>query len=218
MRRRAFTFVEVLVVLGIVATLAGIAFSTFVAVKRRAEHTSCAERLHQLGTAIALYANDHDGWVPPHTTAEKEFEAAPGVTPAILRRSPALFVADMDTYVRNSEVWFCPVDPQRGKETMWLGQRHRWTSYFFLPRSDGDRLQWPPRMQLGRDRLSNAPPEGEDMPLLCDAAGVPSHDSDPQFGDNPKARSNHPDDLVNAIRHDLSLSRRPAREWLGTNE
>jgi hypothetical protein len=30
--------------------------------------------------------------------------------------------------------------------------------------------------------------------------------------------SNHPDKLVNALRHDLSLSRRPSDFWCGTHD
>ena len=56
------------------------------------------------------------------------------------------------------------------------------------------------------------------MPLLCDAVGLPWMDSDPPVDSDGKAVSNHHDALVNAIRHDLSLSRLPAREWMGTKQ
>jgi len=66
-------------------------------------------------------------------------------------------------------------------------------------------------MQLMRDRLSNAPPNAEDVPLICDATGEPKFDpgANPNDG-NPHALSNHPDSTVNIIRHDLSLTRKSA--------
>ena len=215
--RRAFTLIEILTVVAIVAVLAGIAFPVYAAVRRRAGHSLCAENLHGLGLAITLYADDHEGWVPPATTAEFEY-APPKFDPSEIRASPEVLRRAIDPYVKSDAVWFCPADAKAHQDVLWLGQRHLRTSYFFSPRTPGELLRWPPRMRLGRDPLPNQPAGAEDVPLLCDAAGLPWIDSDPTFDSEGKAVSNHPDHLVNAIRHDLSLSRLPAREWLGTEK
>lgn len=214
MQRRGYTLVEILTVLGIVAVLAGLLYSVFGMVERRAGHTACAENLHGLGVALHLYANDHDGWTPPATTAESFY--APFVPTAPLQASPGVLRTALDPYVKNDAVWFCPADPYRKTNAYWLGQRHLLTSYYFLPQTEGERKAWPPRMQLGRDPLSSIPPGGMDIPLLCDAVGIPSHDSDPSLGGDSAARSNHPDDRVNAVASDLSLSRKPASFMMGT--
>ncbi len=74
-------------------------------------------------------------------------------------------------------------------------------------------------MQLSRDPAADKPANSEDVPLISDAVGIPRIDSDPTLSnDDQKARSNHPDDMVNAIRHDLSLVRKPAKYWMGTQE
>ena len=192
MRRRAFTLTELLTVIAIVAVLTGIAFPVFGAVRRRAQHASCAENLHQLGLALTLYANDHEGWVPPATTAEFEWEAKPGTPVADLRASPQVLRTALASYVRNDSVWFCPTDPRAHQDVLWLGQRHLLTSYFLFPKMPKEPMTWPPRMQLGRDPLPNKPAGGEDVPLLCDAVGLPWIDSDPRIDGDGKAVSNHP--------------------------
>jgi len=63
-QRRAFSLVEMLVVLGIIALLAAIAFPVFNSVRRRGYQTTCASNLHQLGLAVNQYTQDYDGLFP----------------------------------------------------------------------------------------------------------------------------------------------------------
>ena len=211
--------IETLAVIAIIVVLAAILFPVFGAVRRRGDHASCAGSLRQLGTALVLYANDHEGWVPPATTQTLVYEDSPWMTTpkADVEASPAVLRASMRPYVRSEAVWFCPADRWRGTDTLYLGQRHRLTSYWFMPQTEGPMHVWPPRMQLAQGRL--AYPEAPDaVPLLMDAVGAPQVDSEARFADDFCARSNHPDDLVNALRHDLSLSRRPAKFWGAGND
>lgn len=67
-RRRAFTLVESLVVLAIVAVLAGILLPSLIMVRRQARAMQCASNLKQVATVILLYASDHKGWYPPNDT------------------------------------------------------------------------------------------------------------------------------------------------------
>jgi prepilin-type N-terminal cleavage/methylation domain-containing protein len=59
MKSRAFTLVELLVSLGIIAALAGLTFGATVTAKRNAHLSSNAVRLRQIGVALELYAQDH---------------------------------------------------------------------------------------------------------------------------------------------------------------
>jgi len=217
-KRRAFTLIEFLTVTAIVTVLVGITFPVYGAVRRRADHTVCAESLHQLGVAMTLYANDHEGWVPPATTAEFLFSHLPGIVSSELQASPSVLRRSMEPYVKAEPIWFCPADAKAHRNVLWLAQRHQLTSYFFYPQMPGQLMVWPPRMQLGRDASPNKPSGTEDVPLFCDASGLPRIDSDPAFPDIDYAMSNHSDHLVNAIRHDLSLSRLPAKEWEGSEK
>jgi prepilin-type N-terminal cleavage/methylation domain-containing protein len=67
-RRRAFTLVELLVVLAIVAVLAGILLPSLNGVRRQAKAVHCASNLKQVATVILLYASDNHGCYPPNDT------------------------------------------------------------------------------------------------------------------------------------------------------
>lgn len=68
MRRRAFTLVEVLVVLGIILVLAALLFPVFAQAKKRAKMVTCESHLRQVAVALNLYRIDNDakGFVWAH--------------------------------------------------------------------------------------------------------------------------------------------------------
>ncbi|MEM1012936.1 MAG: prepilin-type N-terminal cleavage/methylation domain-containing protein [Planctomycetota bacterium] len=63
--RKAFTLVELLVVIGIIALLLGILLPTLGSARRSGELAVCGSNLRQLHAAVVLYANDHAGRAPP---------------------------------------------------------------------------------------------------------------------------------------------------------
>jgi type II secretory pathway pseudopilin PulG len=64
MRRKCFTLVELLVVIGIIAVLMGILLPALSAVKRTANRVVCGSNLAGIGKAMMLYANDYQGDFP----------------------------------------------------------------------------------------------------------------------------------------------------------
>ncbi|MFA5240214.1 MAG: prepilin-type N-terminal cleavage/methylation domain-containing protein [Phycisphaerae bacterium] len=64
MRRKGFTLVELLVVIGIIAVLMGVLLPTLNTVKRTAQRVVCGSNQASVGKAMLLYANDHDGEFP----------------------------------------------------------------------------------------------------------------------------------------------------------
>src|SRR6266540_4320084 len=63
-RRRGFTLVELLVVIGIIALLVGILLPVLGKAKEKANATKCAANMKTLMTACILFANDHNGSLP----------------------------------------------------------------------------------------------------------------------------------------------------------
>jgi prepilin-type N-terminal cleavage/methylation domain-containing protein len=67
----AFTLMELLVVIVIIAVLAGLLFPVFARVKRNGIEARTVSNLRQIGTAIAAYCGDHDGMLPGPLTVEQ---------------------------------------------------------------------------------------------------------------------------------------------------
>lgn len=68
--RHAFTLVELLVVIGIIAVLISLLLPVLAGARRAAKGISCSANLRTIGQMVNLYATQSDGWLPgsPHTT------------------------------------------------------------------------------------------------------------------------------------------------------
>lgn len=64
MKPRAFTLIELLMVMGIIALLAGLALPAIGHAREEARRTRCLTNLRSIGTGIALYQNDYRGLLP----------------------------------------------------------------------------------------------------------------------------------------------------------
>lgn len=63
-RLRAFTLVELLVVMAIVAVLVGIIFPVFNKIRDQALRNTCLNNLKQIGAGLYAYAQDNNGFLP----------------------------------------------------------------------------------------------------------------------------------------------------------
>src|SRR3954471_21283572 len=62
--RNAFTLVELLVVIGIIAVLISILLPTLGKVRRQANTLQCSSNMRQVATALIMYINDNKGRFP----------------------------------------------------------------------------------------------------------------------------------------------------------
>jgi prepilin-type N-terminal cleavage/methylation domain-containing protein/prepilin-type processing-associated H-X9-DG protein len=86
-RRRAFTIVELLIVLSIVCLLASILLTVFTRVRENGRRAVCQANLKQLALGMQQYVQDYDGKFPP----SHDFQ-----------------VQLVSTYIKNDKLFHCP--------------------------------------------------------------------------------------------------------------
>ncbi len=63
-RARGFTIVEVLTILVLLSLLASLILPRFLLSRMRSYHSNCLQNVHNIGTALQIYANNNQGKYP----------------------------------------------------------------------------------------------------------------------------------------------------------
>lgn len=121
--RRGFTLVELLTVIAVVGILAAVIFSAYGGVRQRQQQASCAANMRQLGAAILLHANDHEGRFPLTMHSVTDVEES--------------WVYTLAPYLENvDQVRICPADP-KAEERLERGQSsYILNEFVFVPALD----------------------------------------------------------------------------------
>jgi prepilin-type N-terminal cleavage/methylation domain-containing protein/prepilin-type processing-associated H-X9-DG protein len=93
-KKRAFTLIELLTVMTIIAILGGMLFPVFARAREKARQTACISSERQLGLAFAQYSQDYD-------------ERIPSGTIGLLGRG---WAGQTYPYVKSSDIYKCPDD------------------------------------------------------------------------------------------------------------
>lgn len=111
-RTRAFSLIEILVVMGILAILAAIVFPIVSGAKRSTKKVSSISNMRQIGTAIMVYAGDYDDTYPHGLPMVWRF-AREAVAPDLLAHAKtAPFVEDvLRAWGVTDEILKAPGDP-----------------------------------------------------------------------------------------------------------
>lgn len=101
--RRAFTLVEMLVVMGILSILFAILVPVFFRAKNRARGAACECNLRSIGTALNMYVQDYDGGYPT--------EWSPGHDTTWLPGGWDGWHIDVMPYCKTQGIFQCPMQP-----------------------------------------------------------------------------------------------------------
>jgi len=101
-----FTLIEIMVSIAVVVILAGLVLAVLNRARGKARQSMCASNLHQIATAMRMYAEDHDGRGWPWDSWRPDLD------------HPGLVVEVLSPYVGDPQIWFCPSDPWAGKQVV----------------------------------------------------------------------------------------------------
>ncbi len=122
MKTKGFTLIELLVVIAIIAILAAILFPVFTSAKNAAQQTACLDNLKQISAAFQLYVNDDSGHYPSFRVVAALNNTNwtwRGFADVYTDGGLNIFIPKrFQPYVRNTEVFWCPNDPNGKKQLL----------------------------------------------------------------------------------------------------
>jgi prepilin-type N-terminal cleavage/methylation domain-containing protein/prepilin-type processing-associated H-X9-DG protein len=115
-RRDAFTLLELLVVIGIIAVLIAILLPVLGKARRAAQTTACMANLRSIGQAMMLYTTENRGWLPGSgwTTGAMFWNFLN--TPPTRAVSKPAFSVSYSPHISESNDWIAPLSPFAGYE------------------------------------------------------------------------------------------------------
>lgn len=99
-RRAAFTLVELLVAIAVIAILAALLLPTLAKARERARRARCASNLRQIAMASFMYVDDHEHTFP--------IQPDDGVPVLAIGGHGTNFYDQLNPYLNQLAIWICP--------------------------------------------------------------------------------------------------------------
>lgn len=129
MKRGAFTLIELLAVIAVVALLATLTIPAIAGAQERSRSAACSSRMRELGRAVLLYTQDHQGQFPRSShsaAANREPGWAASIAPYLGARPDEANAAWVNSRFR------CPSNPAEAPDAYSYGMN----VFFELRRGD----------------------------------------------------------------------------------
>lgn len=113
-----FTLIELLFVIAIISLLAGMLLPALSGAKARAKRASCLSQIRQLQLGVQMYADDHEGLLPP-----RDYQAG------------AVWTDRLESYYGSRAILICPIDRMETNSSYLL---NGFVDYFAMETFRGD--------------------------------------------------------------------------------
>ncbi len=142
--KRAFTLIELLIVLSLIAILAALLFPVLSSARLKASETQCLSNMRQISLGVQLYSEDYEETYP------LAMEIIAGTPSNVNYWAVKNYQTVLEPYIRTGRgvlnhqgVWFDPADPDKSSPSMWgsflvngfLSDMPRHTSDIAMPSS-----------------------------------------------------------------------------------
>lgn len=116
---RAFTLVELLVVIGIIALLIAILLPALTKARESAQKTACLSNLRQLGTCMQMYASEYKDFIPIGFMDQMQFSYVANWNNANGTRVSQMGLLASAGIITDGKAFYCPSeqDPQLSYDT-----------------------------------------------------------------------------------------------------
>lgn len=130
MRRRTresgFSFIEVLIVVGVCLILFAIILPVFSIAKKKSKRTACVSNLKQIGMALQLYAQDNDEMLPLFRNRRHDEKGR-----STQWDSPESLYTAVYSKAKDARILYCPADVYAGQDIEVFGINHKFSSYCY---------------------------------------------------------------------------------------
>jgi prepilin-type N-terminal cleavage/methylation domain-containing protein/prepilin-type processing-associated H-X9-DG protein len=133
-RKAAFTLVELLVVIGIIALLISILMPALSKARKQALNANCMSNLRSIGQGLQIYASENKGKFPAHAGGGWWlWDVTVGTRDAMLK------------YGFNRKILYCPTYPEQDVDGLWnYASDYSVLGYFFLIQRIAGQPNMPP--------------------------------------------------------------------------